>query len=59
MMPQPLEPGLRGAYLHLDGGCDAARKRQMIFKAGMIPTIRANPRHRTATQRGRKRCATQ
>jgi transposase len=46
---------LRGAYLNLDGGFDAARNRKRIFNAGMIPTIKANPRHRKTTKRGRKR----
>jgi hypothetical protein len=46
---------LRGAYLNRDGGFDAARHRKMIFNAGMIPNITANPRHRKTTKRGRKR----
>jgi len=46
---------LRGAYLNLDGGFDAARNRKRIFNAGMIPTIKENPRHRKTTKRGRKR----
>jgi transposase len=46
---------LRGAYLNLDGGFDSARHRKLIFNAGMIPNIPANPRHRTTTKRGRKR----
>jgi transposase len=46
---------LRGAYLNLDGGFDSARHRKLIFNAGMIPTIPANPRHRKTTKRGRKR----
>jgi len=46
---------LRGAYLNLDGGFDAARNRKRIFNAGMIPNIKANPRHRQTTTRGRKR----
>jgi transposase len=46
---------LRGAYLNRDGGFDAARHRKLIFNAGMIPNIPANPRHRKTTKRGRKR----
>jgi hypothetical protein len=46
---------LRGAYLNLDGGFDAQRNRKLIFNAGMMPNIKENPRHRTATKRGRKR----
>ena len=46
---------LEGAYCHLDGGFDAKRNRKMLFHAGMMPHIKENPRHRTATKRGRKR----
>ena len=46
---------VRGAYLNLDGGCDAAHNRKCIFKAGMIPNIKENPRNRKTTKRGRKR----
>jgi hypothetical protein len=46
---------LRGAYLNLDGGFDSAHNRKMIFNAGMIPNIKANPRNRKTTKRGRKR----
>ena len=46
---------LRGAYLNLDGGFDSACNRKMIFNAGMILSIKENPRNRTAPQRGRKR----
>jgi transposase len=46
---------LRGAYLNLDGGCDAARKRKMIFNAGLSPNITENPRNRKAPKCGRKR----
>jgi hypothetical protein len=44
-----------GAYLHLDAGVDATYNRTMIFKAGMMPNIQENPRHRQRTKRGRKR----
>jgi len=47
---------LRGAYLNLDGGFDAAHNRKLIFNAGMIPNIPENPRNRKRTKRGRKRC---
>ena len=46
---------LRGAYLNLDGGFDAAHHRKCIFNAGLIPNITENPRNRKTTKRGRKR----
>ncbi len=46
---------LRGAYLNLDGGFDAARNRKCMFHAGLIPNIPENPRKRKTTKRGRKR----
>jgi transposase len=46
---------LRGAYLNLDGGFDAAHNRKCIFNAGMIPNIKENPRNRKRTKRGRQR----
>ena len=47
--------GLRGAYLHLDGGFDSAHHRQCIFHAGLMPNIKENPRNRKTPKRGRKR----
>src|SRR5262245_16882894 len=52
---QEIGVDLRGAYLNLDGGFDAARRRKLIFNAGMIPHITENPRHRKTPKRGRKR----
>jgi hypothetical protein len=46
---------LRGAYLNLDGGCDSTHNRTCIFNAGMLPSIKENPRNRKGTKRGRKR----
>ena len=46
---------LRGAYLNLDGGFDAARNRKVIFNAGLVPNITEKPRNRQTTKRGRKR----
>ena len=46
---------LEGAYLNLDGGFDSKANRKAIFNAGMIPNIKANPRNRKTTKRGRKR----
>jgi hypothetical protein len=46
---------LRGAYVNLDGGFDSTRNRKCIFNAGLIPTIKENPRNRKTTKRGRKR----
>ena len=50
---------LDSAYLHLDGGFDAARKRKAIFNAGRIPNIKENPRNRQTPKRGRKRLVNQ
>ena len=50
-----IELDLRGAYLNLDGGFDAAHNRKGIFNAGMMPNIPENPRNRKAPKRGRKR----
>jgi hypothetical protein len=44
-----------GSSLQLEGGFDAKHQRQVIFKAGMIPPITENPRHRNTTKRGRQR----
>jgi Transposase DDE domain len=46
---------LEGSYFNLDGGFDSKHNRKAIFNAGMIPNIKANPRNRTRTKRGRKR----
>jgi hypothetical protein len=46
---------LTGAYLNLDAGFDSTHNRKCIFNAGMIPNIKANPRNRKRTKRGRKR----
>jgi hypothetical protein len=46
---------LKGAYLNLDGGFDSARNRKYVFNAGLIPTIKENPRNRKTTKRGRPR----
>ena len=46
---------LRGASLHLAGGCDAAHHRQCICTAGLKPHLKENPRHRKPPQRGRTR----
>jgi hypothetical protein len=46
---------LKDSYLNLDGGFDSKANRKAIFKAGMIPNIKENPRHRKTTKRGRKR----
>jgi transposase len=46
---------LREAYLNLDAGFDSTHNRKCIFNTGMIPNIKANPRNRKRTKRGRKR----
>lgn len=45
----------RGTYLNRDGGVDSAHHRQGMFKAGMIPHSKENPRHRKTPKRGRQR----
>jgi hypothetical protein len=50
---------LEGAYRNLDGGFDSQSNRQAIFHAGMIPTIKENPRNRQTPKRGRKRWCNQ
>jgi len=47
--------GLKGSYLNLDGGFDATSNRKAICNAGMMPTIKENPRNRQRPKRGRKR----
>ena len=49
---------LRGAYLNLEGGFDAAHNRKCIFNAGLIPNIPENSRNRKRPKRGRKRPST-
>jgi hypothetical protein len=44
-----------GSYLNLDGGFDFRYSRRAIFNAGLIPTIKENPRNREIPKRGRKR----
>jgi len=44
-----------GASLQLDSGVDSTDNRPRIFKAGLMPTIPENPRHRKRPKRGRKR----
>jgi hypothetical protein len=46
---------LRGASLNLDGGCDAARHRNGMFHADLIPTSTERPRKRKTTKHGLKR----
>ena len=46
---------LKGAYLNLDGGFDAAHNRKGIFNADLIPNIKVHPRNRKTPKRGRKR----
>ena len=46
---------LKGAYLNLDGGFDSRHNRKCIFKAGLIPNIKENPRNRKPPTHGRKR----
>jgi hypothetical protein len=51
----PVGLDLKGAYVHLDGGCDAVHHRKCMCNAGMIPTIPEHPRNRKHTKGGRKR----
>jgi hypothetical protein len=46
---------LGGADLQRDAGFAATDNRNMIFNAGMMPHITANPRNRKRPKRGRKR----
>ena len=46
---------LRGASLNRDGGRDAARHRNGMFHAGLIPNITESPRKHKTAKRGRKR----
>ena len=46
---------VRGAYVNLDGGCDAAHQRTCIGNVGLIPNIPKHPRNGKTTKRGRKR----
>ena len=46
---------LQGASLNLEGGFEAARHRQGLFNAGLMPNITENSRTRKTTQRGRHR----
>src|ERR1700761_696539 len=46
-----------GSCLNLDGGFDSRRNRKAIFNAGLVPSIKENPRNRKAPKRGRKRCS--
>jgi hypothetical protein len=50
-----LEWDLKDSYLNLDGGFDSKRNRKAIFNAGMIPSLKENPRNRKTTKRGRNR----
>src|ERR1700719_912193 len=44
-----------GSYLNLDGGFESKRNRKAVFNAGLVPTIKENPRNRKTPKRGRKR----
>ena len=46
---------LRGASLHLAGGCDSTHNRKRLFNAGLMPNSKEHPRNRQPTKRGRKR----
>jgi hypothetical protein len=49
---------LRGASRNLDAGFDSTHNRKRIVNTGMIPNMKANPRHRKRPKRGRKRLFT-
>ncbi len=44
-----------GAVLNLDAGFDSKANRKRVFKAGLKPNIKENPRNRQTPKRGRKR----
>ena len=46
---------LKESIASLDSAYDSLVNRKMIFNAGMIPNIKANPRNRKRTKRGRRR----
>lgn len=46
---------LKKSIASLDSAYDSRANRKQIFNAGMIPNIKANPRNRKHTKRGRKR----
>jgi hypothetical protein len=46
---------LRGASVNRDGGFDSRANRTCLCKAGLLPNIQEQPRHRKTTQRGRTR----
>jgi hypothetical protein len=54
-MAKQVGADLRGASRNLAGGCDAARHRNGMRHAGLIPNITESPRKRKTTKRGRKR----
>jgi len=45
-----------GAVLNLDAGFDSKANRKCVFKAGLKPNLKENPRNRQNLKRGRKRC---
>ena len=44
-----------GAVLNLDAGFDSKANRKSVFKGGLKPNIKENPRNRQTPKRGRKR----
>ena len=46
---------LPGAVLNLDAGFDSKTNRKCLFKAGLRPNLKENPRNRQKPKRGRKR----
>ena len=44
-----------GAVLNLDAGFDSKANRKCVFKAGLQPNIKENPRNRQQPKRGRPR----
>ena len=44
-----------GAVLNLDAGFDSKANRKSVFKAGLKPNIKENPRNRQTPKRGRQR----
>lgn len=46
---------LKGATINLDAGFESKANRKCMFKAGLKPNIKENPRNRQAVKRGRQR----
>lgn len=46
---------IAGAIFNLDSGFDSKRNRRLVYRFGMKPNIKENPRNRKSVKRGPKR----